>query len=220
MWYGLQRVGLYVPPAPSEPDNPNDPLAWSQHAAIAELITACRPELTPDAAHALAEGCEFLLFGRGERIELPSRMKGWSFLLLRGELLAPSAFGSIGLADWEGQPSVHTLNRASGERYVASELARRIGPYAEYVVWRAARDSADLEELSVTAAAEISDDAARAQFLEKVRPARPAALKAGYVFKPERDVAGVLVPHRRLRAREEVTLLAVPPTLSQSLGVL
>ena len=104
-------------------------------------------------------------------------------------------FGSIGIADWEGRPSVHTLNRAGAERYLASELARRIGPYAEYVVWRAARDSADLEELCVTAAAEISDDAARAEFLEEVRPARPAALKPGLIFKPERDVAGILVPH-------------------------
>ena len=42
----------------------------------------------------------------------------------------------------------------------------------------------NLEELSLTAAAEVPDDAMRAQFLETVRPARPAALKAGYVFRP------------------------------------
>ena len=113
---------------------------------------------------------------------------------------------------------MHTLNRASAERYVAVELARRIGPYAGYVVWQAARGAANLEELSLTAAAEVPDDAMRAQFLEAVRPARPAALKAGYVFRPERDVAGILVPHRRLQAREEMMLLAVPPTLSRSLG--
>jgi len=218
LWYGLQRAGLYVPPAAPEPNDPNDPLAWSQHPSIASLIEACRPELTAEAARALAEGSEFLLFGRGERIELPSRMKGWSFLVLRGELVVPSAFGTIDPADCEVGPSVHTLNRASAERYVAVELARRIGPYAGYVVWQAARGAANLEELSLTAAAEVPDDAMRAQFLEAVRPARPAALKAGYVFSPERDVAGVLVPHQRLQAREEMMLLAVPPTLSQSLG--
>ena len=86
LWYGLQRAGLYVPPAAPEPNDPNDPLAWSQHPSIASLIETCRPELTAEAARALAEGSEFLLFGRGERIELPSRMKGWSFLVLRGEL--------------------------------------------------------------------------------------------------------------------------------------
>ena len=88
MWYGLQRVGLYVPPAPSEPDSPTIRLPGRNHS-IAELVTACRPELTPDAAHALAEECELLLFGRGERIALPVRLKGWSCLLLRGELVEP-----------------------------------------------------------------------------------------------------------------------------------
>ena len=128
-------------------------------------------------------------------------------------------FGSIGIADWEGRTSVYTLNRAGAERYLAGKLSRRIGPYAEYVVWRAARDAATLEELCVTVAAEIADDTARAAFLEEVRPARPAALQPGLIFKPERDVAGILVPPRRLRAREEATVLAVPPALFQSLGL-
>jgi hypothetical protein len=217
LWYGLQRAGLHVPPATAEPETPNDPLAWARPAAIAEQVIACRPEVTPDAARALAEGSELLLFGRGESIALPTRLKGWSFLLLRGELIEPLAFGTIGVSD-EGRPSVHTLNRASAERYVATRLARRIGPYAEYVVWQAARDATNLEELCVAAASEIAEETERAQFLDEVRPTRPTALKPGLIFTPERDVAGVLVPHRRTRVREEVMLLAIPPSLQRNLG--
>ena len=205
LWYGLQRAGLYVPPQAGESANPNDPLAWSGHVAITELVVACRPGLTMDAARSLAEGCELLLFGRGESIALPTRMKGWLFLLLRGELVEPLDFGGVAMSNWEGRPSVYTLDRASAERYVATALARRIGPYAMYVVWRAAHDAADLEELCLASAAEIPDDTERARFLEEVRPPRPAALKPGLIFKAERDVAGVLVPHRRLQAREGVT---------------
>jgi hypothetical protein len=219
LWYGLQRAGLYVPPAPSESESPSALLAWPRPAAIAELAAACRFELTPDAARSMAEGGELLLFGRGESIALPVRLKGWPCLLLRGELVEPVTFGPIGISDWEGRPSVYTLNRAGAERHLAGKLAQHIGPYAEYAVWRAARDATTLEELCVTVAAEIADDTARADFLEEVRPARPSALQPGLIFKPERDVAGILVPPRRLRAREEATVLAVPPALFQSLGL-
>ena len=156
---------------------------------------------------------ECLLFAAGENIALPIRFRGRSFLVLRGELVESVALTIIEQSGAQLRPSVHTLDRAGAERFVAARLARRIGPYADYAVWNAARDAADIDEFCATVAAEIPDESERARFLEEVRPARPAALKPGVTIRAEHDVAGLLVPHPRLRAREEVTLLAVPADL-------
>ena len=213
LWYGLQRARLYVPPATSEPDAPGDPLAWAAPMAIAELVTNCRTDLTSDVARSLAEQGECLLFAAGENIALPIRFRGRSFLVLRGELVESVALTIIEQSGAQLRPSVHTLDRAGAERFVAARLARRIGPYADYAIWHAARDAADIDEFCATVAAEIPDESERARFLEEVRPARPAALKPGATIRAEHDVAGLLVPHPRLRARGEVTLLAVPADL-------
>lgn len=213
LWYGFQRADPHVPPATSGPDLSDNPLAWPQHTAI-ELLTACRPELKVDAARTLVEGSAVVLFGTGESIVVPPHLKGRAFLLLRGELVD----WAIGTADIESQDSIYSFSRAAAERYVGGKLARRIGPYAEYAVRQAARNTSGLLELCVTVAAEIPDEAARAQFLDAVLPARPASLKPGQMFKPGDTADGVLVPQRRLRAREEVTLLAFPADLIRILG--
>lgn len=218
LWYSFHRADLHAPPATSGPDQSQNLLAWQRHAAIADLLTACRPELTAEAARTLVEGSAVVLFGTGECIVLPPRLKGRAFLLLRGELVDLAAFETSGTADIGSQPSIYSPSRVSAERYLAGELARRIGPYAEYAVRQAAQNTWDLEELCVTVAAEIPDDAARAQFLDKVRPPRPASLKPGLLFKSEDTAAGVLIPHRPLRARGEVTLLAIPADLMRILG--
>jgi hypothetical protein len=216
LWYGLQRARLYVPAA-SEPDAPGDPLAWAAPVAIAELVMNCRTDLASDVARSLAEQGECLLFSAGENIALPIRLKGRSFLVLRGELVDAVALTVI---EQSGQlrPSVHTLDQAGAERFVAARLARRIGPYADYAIWHAARDAVDIDEFCAAVAAEIPDESERARFLEEVRPARPAALKPGVTIRAEHNVAGLLVPHPRLRARDEVTLLAVPADLLPDRG--
>jgi hypothetical protein len=219
LWYGLQRARLYVPPAASSPNAPGDPLGWAAPEAIAERVMNCRADLTSDVARSLAEQSECLLFSAGENIALPIRLKGRSFLVLCGELVASVALTVLDQAGAQLRPSVHTLDQAGAERFVAARLARRIGPYADYAIWRAARDAVDIDEFCVAVAAEIPDESERAKFLEEVRPARPAALKPGVTIRAERDVAGLLVPHPRLRAREEVTLLAVPADLLPDRGV-
>jgi mechanosensitive ion channel-like protein len=213
LWYGLQRARLYVPSTTPESDAPGDPFAWASPAAIAELVMNCRTDLTPDVARSLAQQGECLLFATGENIALPIRLKGRSFLILRGELAESAALITIEQRGALSRPSVYTLDRAGAERFVAARLARRIGPYAEYALWRAAPDASDIEEFCAAVATEIRDDGERASFLEEVRPMRPQALKPGAIIRAERDVAGSLVPHPRLRAREEVTLLAIPAKL-------
>jgi hypothetical protein len=161
----------------------------------------------------MAEQSECLLFAAGESIVLPIRLRGWSFLILRGELVESDALTTMEQPGAQLRPSVHTLDRAGAERFVAARLARRIGPYADYAVWNAARDAADIDEFCLAVAAEIPDEGERDRFLDEVRPAKPRALMPGVTIKAERDVAGSLIPHPRLRAREEVTLLAIPADL-------
>ena len=146
LWYGLQRARVYIPPGTPGADAPDDPLAWASPAAIAELVMNCHPNLTPDAARSLAERSECLLFAAGENIALPIRLKGRSFLLLRGELAESAALTTIEQPGAALRASVHTLDRAGAERFVAARLARRIGPYAHYAVWHAAREATDIDQ--------------------------------------------------------------------------
>jgi hypothetical protein len=95
----------------------------------------------------LAEQSECLLFAAGETIALPIRLKGRSFLILRGEIGESAALTTVEPLAARLRPSVHTLDQAGAERFVATRLARRIGPYADYSVWNAARDAADIDEL-------------------------------------------------------------------------
>ena len=71
----------------------------------------------------------------------------------------------------------------------------------------------------LTVAAEIPDEAVRVQFLETAAGLH-GCTEGRNVFRPERDVAGVLVPHRRLQAREEMTPRPQFDAVAGALGVL
>lgn len=214
LWYGFQRARIDVTPSQADAAGRTNGLGWPEHGAVAGLISASLPGLTADAAQALAKDGEVLLFAPGERITLPRRHEGWSFLLLRGEAIGVPEFDALdGPADNQPQPAVHQLNPSNAVRYVARELTHHIGPYAEYAVQHAACRTTSLDELCGRVAAEIVDEAARARFLDKVRPEQPTPLPLGLLFGAERDTAELLVPVRRLRARTEVTILAIPPDL-------
>lgn len=163
---------------------------------------------------ALAKDGEVLLYAPGERIIVPDRMEGWSFLLLRGVAVVAPEFDVPSLSD-EGPPGrpLWRLGRGAAVRHLAEELAQQIGPYAEHAVRSAARTAGDLDELCVAVASEIPDETARARFLLDVRPERPAAHRPGLLFRARRDAAGRLECEERLRACDEIMVLAIRPAL-------
>jgi hypothetical protein len=67
----------------------------------------------------------------------------------------------------------------------------------------------------VAVSAEIPDEEARAEFLEEVSPPKAAALEPGTLLSGRQTIRGVVVPMASLRARDEVTLLAIPARLAQ-----
>lgn len=206
LWYGLRRHGLFLPSTPGD----TEPLGWSNPGAVVAALKQCRPDLPPDTCQSLAEAGDVLLFGAGETAVLSEHQRGRAYLLLSGALVdAPVIDGAVGGIHGD-RPPVEALSRIGAERYLAAALASRIGPYAEYAIHHAARDASTLEDLCLAAAEEIEDPGARADFLASIWPARPTSLRPGSVFPADNTVAGALLPHRRLRARGEVALLALP----------
>ncbi len=219
LWYGFQRHRIYLPSAAAENAGCCSPLIWWETGAVAPLISACWPGLAPDSTSELASGGEVLLFGPGERLTVPDRCDGWRFLLLRGEaVFAPEFEPSEPDEDASPRVAIGDLGRHARVQRLADELADHIGPYAEYAVRRAARTASSLQDLCHTVAQEIGDEQARARFLLSVVPDVAQPSGPGLLFQVQRDSAGVLVCDQQLRARTEVTVLAVPPSLLGRLG--
>ncbi|HEY0421091.1 MAG TPA: hypothetical protein VGC80_16370, partial [Acetobacteraceae bacterium] len=214
LWYGFQRHRIaHADGAPAA----IAALPGYAPADIAPLIRASLPAATTEQSEHLAETGECLLYAPGERLTLPERTEGWRFLLLRGE--AETRVG-IRVTDGEVDPTgldFHRDGRVAAVQQIAGELAKRIGPYAEYAVARAARTSADLDDLCREVAQEIPDGPARAAFLEALQPNASAAFGPGLRFSARRDAAGTLVCDQWLQAKEEVLVLAVPPDLAPEL---
>jgi small-conductance mechanosensitive channel len=211
LWYGFQRhhIGLADPPTAVRGCMP---------AELAALLKTSLPELQDDAAQRLAEAGECLIYAPGERLVMPDRTEGWRFVLLRGEAeprgevpqLASSA-GTSGI-DLQRDGRVVAVHR------IAGELAKRIGPYAEYAVTRAARTSTDLDELCREVALEIPEGPARTGFLDDMQPDSTATFGPGFRFSARRDAVGTLVCDQWLQAKDEVLVLAVPPSLADVPG--
>lgn len=218
LWYGFQRhriqplqdqPGAWLHPLAAEPGD----LTFLVESALQNATSPHLTQLPESAGAALAAGAEVLLFASGERVILPRRMEGWSFLLLRGEVTLASDIALSGeQADGHSIPKLQVAGRAAAIQYVAHELAQRIGPYAELAVRRAARRSSDTDSLLQAAASEISDEEERTRFLHGIRPTGPQAWKSGLFLQPG-DVMSQFVLEWRLQARGEITLLAMPPTL-------
>jgi hypothetical protein len=114
---------------------------------------------------------------------------------------------------------LHRDGRVVAVHRLASELAKRIGPYAEYAVARAARTSTDLDELCREVALEIPEGPARTGFIDAMQPDSAAISGPGFRFNATRDAVGTLVCDKWLQAKDEVLVLAVPPSLANLLTI-
>ena len=200
LWYVFQRQRLW---------RPGDGVAWQAPEELARLVAGLAlPWLPadPEAALTLARSGEVLLFAPGERLTFPGWTAGRQFLLLKGEAVgAEAAHEAVpAVAVHEVVPSV-ALHRAR------EELMQHIGPYAEHAVRRAAQPGRRLDEIFGALAEEIPDEAARRRFLDRVLPAQTPGIGPGSVLETYRNAAGSLVCAQPLRARGEVTILAIPP---------
>lgn len=200
LWYGFRRHGFEGLPAAGTPD-------------VAGLLLTVAPRIAAETRAAAAREGEILLFGPGERVAPPVRYDKWGFILLSGDARESSEFdildGGASLV-----PSLETLGRSGALRRVAVVLAVHIGPYAEFAVRERARSTASLDELCRGVAELIPDGAARDRFLSETRPEAATRFGPGTVFRCRRDASGSLVPDPRLTARRELTVLAVPPSVS------
>lgn len=218
LWYGFQRhriqllqdqPGTWLHPLAAEPSD----LTFLVESALQNSTSPHLTQLPESAAAALAAGGEILLFAPGERVILPRRMEGWSFLLLRGEVTLASDIALSGeQADGHSIPKLQVAGRAAAIQYIAHELAQRIGPYAELAVRRAARKGSDTDSLLQAAALEIPDEEERTRFLHGIRLIDLQAWKSGLFLQPG-DGMGQFALEWRLQARGEITLLAMHPTL-------
>lgn len=215
LWYVFQRERLWRPADASGGTSGDGSAAWHAPTELGRLIRGLNlPWLAADAeVAALATGSEVLLFAPGERLMLPGWTAGRRFLLLAGEAVAaPEADGSYWGEDSLPGVTTHGLVPSVALHRVRDELAHHIGPYAEHAVRRAAHSARDLDEVFRELAMEIPDEAARSGFLARVLPERPPSFGPGLVLETYRNVAGNLVCKRPLRARGEVTILAMPPS--------
>jgi len=208
LWYVFQRERLWRPAA-------GDSSAWHAPAELGRLLSGLNlPWLPADAElAALAGASEILLFAPGERLMLPRWAEGRRFLLLAGEAVASPETDA---AQWDQdslpRAATHGLVPSLALHHVRDELAQHIGPYAEHAVRRAAQSAQDLDEVFRELALEIPDEAARGDFLARVLPERLPSFGPGLVLETYRNVTGNLVCRRPLRARGEVTILALPPS--------
>jgi small-conductance mechanosensitive channel len=224
IWYVFQRHNILLPVSRlfgesrglSIPTYEPGVLAdWSRTA----LAAGGTVELGVDAAiaaDALLRQGRLLLYAPDERIVLPDGMDDWRFLLVHGEAVDSHEYG-LDEAD-PRRPSLPawSLGPDALVRRVAERLARRIGPYAEIAVRRAARATTDLPALAQAVAAEIEDPNERASFLMEVAPPDVTTHGPGLVFHARRNAAGALICHLALRALDDVAVIGIPPGLLES----
>jgi len=210
LWYVFQRERLWRPAAAAD-----DSSAWHAPAELCRLLKGLNLPWLPAEAElaALAGASEILLFAPGERLMLPHWAEGRRFLLLAGEAVA-SPETDAAHRDRDSLPRVatHGLVPSVALHHVRDELAQHIGPYAEHAVRRAAQSAQNLDDAFRELALEIPDEAARSDFLARVSPERPLNFGPGLVLETYRNVVGNLVCRKPLRARGEVTILALPPS--------
>lgn len=217
LWYVFQRNALAYPVAP-----------WASEAA------AQPPGLAPETVERLVRGAlgagaandetarrlrkagDLLLFAADEYLIAPPRVEGRVFLILQGEAETRAPLETLRQA--EAESALHRLGRTAAVRRIAEELARYIGPYAEFAVGRAARTAPDTAELCRAVALEIADPNDRETFLEAVWPEARARFGPGQWLDARRDAAGSLICGGGLRARRETALLAVPPALAAAVA--
>lgn len=220
LWYVFQRERLWQPGEPAEASGPGGMAAWHMPAELARILRGLDPPwpglASAEAALALATSSQVLLFAPGERLTLPLWSDGWRFLLLAGEAMVARDVETPYQTDGASPASAtQRLIPSVALHRARNELARHIGPYAEHAVRRAAQSAHSLDEIFSALALEIPDEAARAGFLERVLPEQRASVGAGVLLEAVRDAAGSLVCKTPLRARGEVTVLAVPPSAAE-----
>jgi small-conductance mechanosensitive channel len=222
LWYAFQRERLWCPAEAAEAPG-QGAAAWRAPAEVARLLRDLKlpwPALaSAETALALATHGEVLLFAPGERLTLPQWTEGRRLLLLRGEAVRASEIDTLYRGD-DALPGIATpgfLQSVALHR-VRRELAHHIGPYAEHALRRAARAALGLEDVVHALKVEIPDEEARASFVERVLPERPPGFGPGLILATCRNAAGSLVCETPLRARGEVTILALPPASAETGG--
>ena len=222
LWYVFQRNGIAIPtnrlfvPA-RHVTAPID--AFQLASRISDALerggsVALKLSDTEQSSATLCAEARLLLYAPDERLILPETTAGSAYLLVRGETVKSHEFGSNEAELGRPVLPAFRLGPDATVRRIADRLAADIGPYAEFVVWRAAEGAANLVELCRTVAREIDDPAKRAKFLVDVEPAEQTLRYGpGLVFHGRRNAAGDLVSHLALRAQTEVAVLAISPDL-------
>lgn len=226
LWYAFQRQGIVWPISRLyEADLRVSRLGdlavggCSLVQAVGSALEASTLRHDAQTASRLAAGGELLLYAPDERIVLPSRCVGHTFLQVSGGTrVAPDA-GM--LADAVASPQllkIQQLSQTARLKRLSDTLARYIGPYAGHAVRQAAVRTASFADLCQELAGEIEDPHEQERFLAEIDCAEGPLFGPGRVFSARRDATGRLAADPPMRAVDEVAILAVPAGLANLLA--
>jgi small-conductance mechanosensitive channel len=198
VWYVFQREDILWRDMPqgAGPDHPprlpaTEPLKGARLDRLAERVPGLAAALGAGLAgeflrRVIAEAGPVLCYTDSELILLPRRVRPYAhFLLIDGRLReAAGTWHEASLAG-PGSPAAYSGRRMAVER-IASQLARRIGPYAEHAVREAAAVDPDPVAVGAAVANEIEDAQERAGFLHSLHLDADDTHKPGFVFGLQR----------------------------------
>ena len=215
-WYGFQRQGIASPVGGllAEHNAQSASLKapyWRRllSTALAEAQRSPERPLEHVSLDAAVENGILLLYTDLERIVMPDRVEAHQCLLIDGRVRRITfAFSNDPALEMHATSS----GRLAELQRLTTELAERIGPFAELAVQRVAAGEPDLLEVRRRVAEEIMDQAERDRFLAR-RPLAAADQTEGpgLLLKIGRGATNELQADMPLRAIGRVAIVAIPP---------